>query len=141
MIYSLLYPLHTTYSAFNVLRYISFRTVVAALTAFLISFMFGPWLIRKLTANQIGQQIRPDGPERHLLSTERRRSHRTPDMGEWRTAVEHAGAGAPHSTRDSRRLAPQAFPRVPDRRSWRIPHLRSVARRVRARSASADWSG
>ena len=38
---------------------------MAALTAFLISFLFGPWLIRKLTANQIGQQIRPDGPERH----------------------------------------------------------------------------
>jgi phospho-N-acetylmuramoyl-pentapeptide-transferase len=65
MLYSLLYPLHTTYSGFNVLRYITFRTVMAALTAFLISFLFGPWMIRRLTANQIGQQIRPDGPERH----------------------------------------------------------------------------
>jgi phospho-N-acetylmuramoyl-pentapeptide-transferase len=33
MLYSLLFPLHTTYSAFNVLRYITFRTVMAALTA------------------------------------------------------------------------------------------------------------
>src|SRR6476660_9222444 len=65
MLYALLYPLHVTYTGFNVLRYITFRTVMAALTAFLISVLFGPWLIRKLTANQIGQQIRPDGPERH----------------------------------------------------------------------------
>jgi phospho-N-acetylmuramoyl-pentapeptide-transferase len=65
MLYLLLFPLHTHYALFNVLRYITFRTVLAALTAFLISFVFGPWLIRKLTANQIGQQIRPDGPERH----------------------------------------------------------------------------
>jgi phospho-N-acetylmuramoyl-pentapeptide-transferase len=65
MLYMLLYPLHTTYSGFNVLRYITFRALMAALMAFLVSFLFGPWLIRKLTANQIGQQIRPDGPERH----------------------------------------------------------------------------
>ena len=65
MLYLLLFPLHTHYSFFNVLRYITFRTVLAALTAFLFSFVFGPWLIRKLTANQIGQEIRPDGPERH----------------------------------------------------------------------------
>jgi phospho-N-acetylmuramoyl-pentapeptide-transferase len=75
MLYSLLFPLHTTYSAFNVLRYITFRAVLAALTAFLISFVFGPWLIRKLTANQIGQQIRPDGPEHHLSKAG------TPTMG------------------------------------------------------------
>jgi phospho-N-acetylmuramoyl-pentapeptide-transferase len=75
MLYMLLYPLHTTYSAFNVLRYITFRTLMAALAAFLVSFLFGPWLIRKLTANQIGQQIRPDGPERHLSKAG------TPTMG------------------------------------------------------------
>src|SRR4029450_9142199 len=75
MLYSLLFPLHTTYSAFNVLRYITFRTVMAALTAFLVSVLFGPWLIRKLTANQIGQQIRPDGPERHQSNAG------TPTMG------------------------------------------------------------
>ena len=65
MLYALLYPLHTAFSGFNVLRYISFRAVMAALTAFVVSFLFGPWLIRKLTAAKIGQQIRPDGPERH----------------------------------------------------------------------------
>jgi phospho-N-acetylmuramoyl-pentapeptide-transferase len=75
MLYMLLFPLHTSYSAFNVLRYITFRTVMAALTAFVISFVVGPWLIRKLTANQIGQQIRSDGPERHLAKAG------TPTMG------------------------------------------------------------
>lgn len=75
MLYALLYPLHTTHSGFNVLRYITFRTVLAALTAFLLAFLFGPWLIRRLTANQIGQQIRPDGPERHLSKAG------TPTMG------------------------------------------------------------
>jgi phospho-N-acetylmuramoyl-pentapeptide-transferase len=65
MIYHLLYPLHTSYSAFNVFRYISFRTIYASLTAFLICFFLGPWFIRKLTEMQIGQYIREDGPQTH----------------------------------------------------------------------------
>jgi phospho-N-acetylmuramoyl-pentapeptide-transferase len=65
MLYHLLYPLHTTISAFNVFRYITFRTIYASLTAFLICFVFGPWVIRRLTAFQVGQFIRDDGPESH----------------------------------------------------------------------------
>jgi phospho-N-acetylmuramoyl-pentapeptide-transferase len=65
MLYALLYPLHTTYSAFNVFRYITFRTLVAAITALIISFVLGPRLIARLTALQVGQQIRPDGPVTH----------------------------------------------------------------------------
>ena len=75
MLYALLFPLHTTYSALNVLRYITFRSIMAALVAFVLSVLLGPWLIRRLTANQIGQQIRPDGPERHLSKAG------TPTMG------------------------------------------------------------
>jgi phospho-N-acetylmuramoyl-pentapeptide-transferase len=75
MLYALLYPLHTTFSGLNVLRYITFRAAMAALTAFVVSFLFGPWLIRKLTAAKIGQHIRPDGPERHLSKAG------TPTMG------------------------------------------------------------
>ncbi len=75
MLYSFLYSLHDTYGIFNVFRYITFRAVIAALTALLVSFLFGPWLIRRLTARQIGQQIRPDGPERHLAKAG------TPTMG------------------------------------------------------------
>ncbi|MDM8549909.1 phospho-N-acetylmuramoyl-pentapeptide-transferase [Desulfobacterales bacterium HSG2] len=65
MLYHLLYPLHTTISAFNVFRYITFRTIYASLTAFFICFFMGPWVIRKLTEMQIGQYIQEDGPEAH----------------------------------------------------------------------------
>jgi len=65
MFYHLLYPLHSTFSVFNVFRYITFRTIYATLTAFLICFLLGPWVIRRLTRLQIGQYIRSDGPEAH----------------------------------------------------------------------------
>lgn len=65
MIYHLLYPLHTSISAFNVFRYITFRTIYASLTAFLICFLLGPWVIRKLQYMQVGQYIREDGPQTH----------------------------------------------------------------------------
>jgi phospho-N-acetylmuramoyl-pentapeptide-transferase len=65
MLYHFLYPLHTTISAFNVFRYITFRTIYAGLTAFLICFILGPWMIRKLGDIQVGQYIREDGPQTH----------------------------------------------------------------------------
>ena len=65
MLYHLLYPLHTTFSVFNVFRYITFRTIYASLTAFFICFLLGPWMIRKLAAMQVGQYIRDDGPKSH----------------------------------------------------------------------------
>jgi phospho-N-acetylmuramoyl-pentapeptide-transferase len=65
MLYHFLYPLHTTISAFNVFRYITFRTIYAGLTAFLICFILGPWVIRKLGDIQVGQYIREDGPRTH----------------------------------------------------------------------------
>jgi len=66
MLYHLLYPLHTTYSFFNVFRYITFRTIYAAITALVICFVAGPWLIGKLKSLQIGQTIREDGPRSHF---------------------------------------------------------------------------
>jgi phospho-N-acetylmuramoyl-pentapeptide-transferase len=75
MVYQFLYPLHTTISVFNVFRYITFRTIYASLTAFLICFFLGPWVIRKLTALQVGQYIREDGPETHFQKAG------TPTMG------------------------------------------------------------
>ena len=66
MLYHLLYPLHATYSYFNVFRYITFRTIYAAITALMICFVAGPWLIRKLRSLHIGQSIRDDGPNSHL---------------------------------------------------------------------------
>ncbi|MGH7766633.1 MAG: phospho-N-acetylmuramoyl-pentapeptide-transferase, partial [Candidatus Binatia bacterium] len=75
MLYYFLYPLHTTYSAFNVFRYITFRAAMAALAALLISFMFGPSLIRSLSAMQMRQPIRDDGPAGHAVKAG------TPTMG------------------------------------------------------------
>ena len=51
--------------ALNVTRYITFRTAAASLTAFAISMLFGPWLIRTLRDFQIGQIIRQEGPQSH----------------------------------------------------------------------------
>lgn len=65
MFYHLLYPLHETISVFNVFQYITFRTIYASLTALLICFFLGPWVIKKLSDKQIGQYIREDGPEAH----------------------------------------------------------------------------
>lgn len=50
----------------NVFRYITFRALGAAITAFLIGVTLGPWMIAKLREKQIGQSIRADGPESHL---------------------------------------------------------------------------
>ena len=75
MIYYFLYPLHTSISAFNVFRYITFRTIYASLTAFVICFLLGPWVIRKLSYMQVGQYIREDGPQTHLQKAG------TPTMG------------------------------------------------------------
>jgi len=66
VIYEFLYPLHTVFSYFNVFRYITFRTIFAAITALLICLFVGPWLIRKLRSLQIGQHIREDGPQSHF---------------------------------------------------------------------------
>src|SRR5258707_5631199 len=61
--------------AFNVFTYITLRVVLAALTALAISFIVGPAMIRKLTAYKIGQAVRDDGPQTHLIKSG------TPTMG------------------------------------------------------------
>ncbi|SER30969.1 phospho-N-acetylmuramoyl-pentapeptide-transferase [Nitrosomonas sp. Nm51] len=61
--------------AFNVFSYITLRTMLAALTALAISFLIGPVMIRKLTAYKIGQSVRDDGPQTHLIKAG------TPTMG------------------------------------------------------------
>ncbi|CAK8717433.1 MAG: phospho-N-acetylmuramoyl-pentapeptide-transferase [Candidatus Electrothrix sp. AW2] len=66
MLYHLLYPLHVYFSAFNVFRYLTFRSIGAAVTAFLILFLAGPIFIGWLQKKQIGQVVRDDGPESHF---------------------------------------------------------------------------
>ena len=63
------------YSAFTVFNYVTLRTIMGALTALAISLLLGPLMIRKLTDKQIGQTVRTDGPETHLVKSG------TPTMG------------------------------------------------------------
>jgi phospho-N-acetylmuramoyl-pentapeptide-transferase len=60
---------------FNVFNYLTLRAVLATLTALTISFIVGPAVIRKLTALKIGQSVRSDGPQTHLVKAG------TPTMG------------------------------------------------------------
>jgi len=75
MLYDLLVPLADEHTFFNVFRYITFRSAYATVTALAISFVLGPWVIRKLRALKAGQTIRAEGPERHLSKAG------TPTMG------------------------------------------------------------
>jgi phospho-N-acetylmuramoyl-pentapeptide-transferase len=65
MLYHLLYPLRDVISGFNVFRYITFRTAFAALTALMICFILGPWLIERMRRIKLGQYIREEGPKSH----------------------------------------------------------------------------
>ncbi|NQW69372.1 MAG: phospho-N-acetylmuramoyl-pentapeptide-transferase [Betaproteobacteria bacterium] len=60
---------------FRVFNYITFRAVLATVTALLIGLAAGPWVIRKLTALKMGQAVRNDGPQTHLVKSG------TPTMG------------------------------------------------------------
>ncbi|HJW25591.1 MAG TPA: phospho-N-acetylmuramoyl-pentapeptide-transferase [Rhodocyclaceae bacterium] len=60
---------------FNVFNYITLRAMLAAMTALLISFAAGPRVIRWLAAKKIGQAVRTDGPQTHLVKSG------TPTMG------------------------------------------------------------
>ena len=52
-------------SGFNVFQYLTLRAILSALTALMISFLVGPWMIRRLSKKNIGQSVRQDGPESH----------------------------------------------------------------------------
>ncbi len=65
MLYHLLFELRNSFSALNVFRYITFRTAIAAVTALIISFALGPWLIEKMRSIKLGQFIREEGPKSH----------------------------------------------------------------------------
>jgi len=60
MLYHLLYPLRDIFFGFNIFRYITFRAAMAAFTAFTISLLFFPVLIRKLRQAKIGENIRKE---------------------------------------------------------------------------------
>lgn len=72
---SWLQTLSPEFGYFRVFQYITFRAVMAALTALLIGLAFGPWVIRRLTALKIGQPIREYGVQQHMAKSG------TPTMG------------------------------------------------------------
>src|SRR5436190_5607325 len=61
--------------ALNVFQYVTFRTAYASVTAMLISLLFGRKLINALKRWNIGQQIREEGPQAHIVKRD------TPTMG------------------------------------------------------------
>jgi phospho-N-acetylmuramoyl-pentapeptide-transferase len=60
---------------FSVFNYITLRAVLAAMTALFITFLVGPSMIRRLAQLKIGQSVRTDGPQSHLVKAG------TPTMG------------------------------------------------------------
>jgi phospho-N-acetylmuramoyl-pentapeptide-transferase len=75
MFLEFIYPLVAFFSPLNVFRYLTFRSAYAAVTALLIAFLLGPWVIERLRVLKFGQAVRTDGPESHLAKTG------TPTMG------------------------------------------------------------
>ncbi|MGR8978834.1 MAG: phospho-N-acetylmuramoyl-pentapeptide-transferase [Gammaproteobacteria bacterium] len=57
--------LMTFSGGFRVFHYLTFRAILGVLTSLAISFMIGPWMIRKLSRKKIGQSIRELGPKSH----------------------------------------------------------------------------
>ena len=62
-------------SIYNLSEYITFRAASASITALLICFIIGPWIIKILNKNQIGEEIRRNGPRTHQIKKG------TPTMG------------------------------------------------------------
>ncbi len=61
--------------AFQVFQYLTFRGILGVLVALAMSLLLGPWMIRRLVENQIGQAVRDDGPKSHFSKAG------TPTMG------------------------------------------------------------
>lgn len=70
-----LQTLSPEFGVFRVFQYITFRAVMAALTALMIGLLAGPYVINRLRALKIGQQVRSYGMETHLVKSG------TPTMG------------------------------------------------------------
>lgn len=70
-----LFGLTRYFTFFNIFQYITFRAAYAAITALLLSFVLGPWLITKLKKLKAKQSIRKEGPDTHKVKAD------TPTMG------------------------------------------------------------
>jgi phospho-N-acetylmuramoyl-pentapeptide-transferase len=77
---SLLYPQVDFFRALNVFQYITFRAIAAAITSFLLSLMFGNWVIRRLISLKMGQPIRTKEEVNKLFELQGHKAG-TPTMG------------------------------------------------------------
>jgi phospho-N-acetylmuramoyl-pentapeptide-transferase len=75
MLYWITQQLQANYHGFRVFQYLTFRSILAAITALLVGLLCGPLTIRWLRNLQIGQMVRDDGPRTHLSKAG------TPTMG------------------------------------------------------------
>jgi len=75
MLYHIFYPLSSDYSFLNVFRYITFRSAYSGITALIFSMLMGGVMIRMLRVFQVGEKIRDDGPQSHIVKSG------TPTMG------------------------------------------------------------
>ena len=67
MFFEFLYPLVKYFTPFNVFQYLTFRAAYAALTTLLLCYLLGPQIIEALRKLKVGQAIRNDGPQSHLV--------------------------------------------------------------------------
>ncbi|MBR9813358.1 phospho-N-acetylmuramoyl-pentapeptide-transferase [bacterium] len=75
MMYHLTDALTQIYSGFNLFQYLTVRAILGVLTALMVALLAGPYVIRRLSRAQIGQVVRDDGPQTHLVKAG------TPTMG------------------------------------------------------------
>jgi len=75
LLYYLLQPFARDVRIFNLLNYITFRSAAAFVTALLVSFVFGPVIIRRLRAMSVHQVVREGTPDSHASKGQ------TPTMG------------------------------------------------------------
>src|SRR6266850_7864307 len=75
VLYHLLAPLARQHILFNLFNYITFRAAGATVTALLLAFVLGPWIIRRLRERKVGQVVRAEGPASH------QEKRGTPTMG------------------------------------------------------------
>jgi len=75
LLFQLAEYLQQYYSGFNVFNYLTLRAILGVLTALMISFLVGPYMIKKLSIMKVGQTVRDDGPATHFSKAG------TPTMG------------------------------------------------------------
>ena len=75
MLYHLLYPLREQFGLFNVVRYLTFRSMLAFILALVLVLVLQPRFIKWFKSRKLGQPIRDDGPETHKTKAG------TPTMG------------------------------------------------------------